>query len=685
MHRNGLSWYTPYLYLLILIALSTPLAAVSEQKTGANPPMTLAGILSLENTDIDALVYDADTRTGAILHDASFTLNDTLYTISRIEVAPDRFSLQIQQDGQETDEATILADRYIVFKKEFSAIGYIDANRFAPHTARPDMASIPLTAANGLQKDDFLSDRIFEITTVKPIVNRYPEELQPLPDITRHLADGPITLRLTEYYKDPEGTQLSFRSSLDGPCCVAHHGIQENILTITPIGVGTTTIEVEVYDTPGYLETGSMEIEILPDDSPTTKDTNPPIITNEKTIEVSSAITPAVTVSVDHQAYAGENLQVIFDGSDTCKQLSSDTIEGTSIDTRLTKVIYSGILTGSTQTTPVAYGYRESEHIGDLTPTTIETDGVVYRITELLYDTNQITLRIEEDAMESETAETETAETETAKKYPDVSDHYLILKNNDETLIGYAAIGTSAENGGTFSIPLESTSPLRNQVWFDGTTHTAIELTANKPGGIRMIPPQTYTATIIGPSEIYSGCTLTVKDSAGHRAEKPVLLSTFTILRSEEEKEAELRRQHPNAYAPFVPEQQTPKKQYSLLIAHEEKEDAKKLLQIGKLALGLVSPDISVSSVQTVDLGRRSNIPEVHDLQVFLNLTSYTVAQTGWGSRGMETEYFGPATERAIKAFQKGNGIQATGDLDQETKTTIRNFVSTKIKEFLSD
>lgn len=44
---------------------------------------------------------------------------------------------------------------------------------------------------------------------------------------------------------------------------------------------------------------------------------------------------------------------------------------------------------------------------------------------------------------------------------------------------------------------------------------------------------------------------------------------------------------------------------------------------------------------------------DVYRLQVFLNQHGVTVATVGPGSRGQETEYFGPATLAAVKRFQE--------------------------------
>ena len=503
MHRQqntAVTWHL-YIWLTILCSIIIPTTITTAQE--ASPIIALAGMLNLADIhgNTDTLVYDADTRIGAILHDAFFTINDTSYKIKRIEVTQNTFSLQITKEGEETNEAAILADYYLVFKKEFSGIGYIEAKTLAIHQT---MATAPLSDAHGLQKNDFLEFVTFEITTVKPVVNRYPEKIQPLPTITQKLTDGPITIQLTNYFRDPEGTQLRFNTSLDGACCVVHHRTQGNTLTLTPIGIGTTAIEIEVYDARGYLTTESIEIEILRSETESI-DNTPPIITTENLIEAPSHTAPKIPITIDHQNHAGEKLQVIFDGSDACKQLSSDTIQGTSTNTKQATAIYSGILTGSSIDT--AHGYREKEQVGNLTPNTVEIDGTVYRIRELLYtDNKNLTLHITQDG--------NLTETENTPMVPDLSDHYLVIQNRDGVILGYASIIKTEK--GIYTAPLTTGST----AWFDGTTNTTIKLIAAKPGEIPAIPPQQYTVTIKGTPGIYTNCALTVKDSSGNRARK---------------------------------------------------------------------------------------------------------------------------------------------------------------------
>src|SRR5665213_3069735 len=54
----------------------------------------------------------------------------------------------------------------------------------------------------------------------------------------------------------------------------------------------------------------------------------------------------------------------------------------------------------------------------------------------------------------------------------------------------------------------------------------------------------------------------------------------------------------------------------------------------------------------TQNLNLRKSGGEVMWVQQFLNNHGFTVATTGAGSPGNETSYFGPATKRAVIAFQ---------------------------------
>ncbi len=66
---------------------------------------------------------------------------------------------------------------------------------------------------------------------------------------------------------------------------------------------------------------------------------------------------------------------------------------------------------------------------------------------------------------------------------------------------------------------------------------------------------------------------------------------------------------------------------------------------------------------------------DVRDLQRFLNSSSATrVAEMGTGSPGNESMYFGPATRRAVQAFQKSQGIASTGYVGPLTLDALNKY-----------
>jgi peptidoglycan hydrolase-like protein with peptidoglycan-binding domain len=68
---------------------------------------------------------------------------------------------------------------------------------------------------------------------------------------------------------------------------------------------------------------------------------------------------------------------------------------------------------------------------------------------------------------------------------------------------------------------------------------------------------------------------------------------------------------------------------------------------------------------------------DVKELQKFLNTHGFTIAPNGPGSAGNETDLFGPATQAALIAFQKAQGINpALGYFGPLTKKTIEAMMS---------
>lgn len=74
----------------------------------------------------------------------------------------------------------------------------------------------------------------------------------------------------------------------------------------------------------------------------------------------------------------------------------------------------------------------------------------------------------------------------------------------------------------------------------------------------------------------------------------------------------------------------------------------------------LAQPSPAVPLNKQLDFGAKD--PAVRELQKFLNKQGFLVAQQGEGSPGLETDYFGPLTQAALKKFQAARGIVSSGD-----------------------
>ena len=64
---------------------------------------------------------------------------------------------------------------------------------------------------------------------------------------------------------------------------------------------------------------------------------------------------------------------------------------------------------------------------------------------------------------------------------------------------------------------------------------------------------------------------------------------------------------------------------------------------------------------------------DVKILQKYLNSQGYTIATTGPGSLGHETDLFGNLTKQALKTFQKAHGLPATGFFGPLTQKVVNS------------
>jgi peptidoglycan hydrolase-like protein with peptidoglycan-binding domain len=71
-----------------------------------------------------------------------------------------------------------------------------------------------------------------------------------------------------------------------------------------------------------------------------------------------------------------------------------------------------------------------------------------------------------------------------------------------------------------------------------------------------------------------------------------------------------------------------------------------------------VSGAIPLSFVFTKDLKFKMSDPDVLKLQQYLNAHGVPLADTGYGAKGEETDYFGPLTLRAVIRFQEAHAAE---------------------------
>jgi hypothetical protein len=106
---------------------------------------------------------------------------------------------------------------------------------------------------------------------------------------------------------------------------------------------------------------------------------------------------------------------------------------------------------------------------------------------------------------------------------------------------------------------------------------------------------------------------------------------------------------------------------------------------------------IFINKCYIMILKQGSKGKEVKVLQEYLNDNGFKIAKTGPGSPGKETEIFGPATDAAVKKWQRANGLKADGivgpvtwnamglattDLEEQTPKPSSGILTIK-KQFL--
>lgn len=95
----------------------------------------------------------------------------------------------------------------------------------------------------------------------------------------------------------------------------------------------------------------------------------------------------------------------------------------------------------------------------------------------------------------------------------------------------------------------------------------------------------------------------------------------------------------------------------------------------GRIVLiATTSDEISRGFAFTQDFGIGSESNDVQKLQEYLNTNGYALTESGDGSIGQETTYFGDLTRAALMKFQKDNDLEETGYMDNNTRDKINSL-----------
>ena len=100
------------------------------------------------------------------------------------------------------------------------------------------------------------------------------------------------------------------------------------------------------------------------------------------------------------------------------------------------------------------------------------------------------------------------------------------------------------------------------------------------------------------------------------------------------------------------------------------------IANLGPAMTPVANPDTTAPEKFSRSLGMGMRGEDVRRLQQYLNTHGSAVAQVGAGAPGYETDYFGPATKKAVHAFQEAHKVElgisrGTGFFGPITRTFV--------------
>ena len=170
-----------------------------------------------------------------------------------------------------------------------------------------------------------------------------------IPDVDLTVGDSPETLLLDEYFTDPDGDPLTYTLVNSADSDVVSVTVEGKTLSISPVGPGSLSLDVEAADAGGLSTTSSANVTVVAPPPPTTRTvTQESETTTSSTPIVSSPrsnLRPRLDIDDDSLRYKenGTGPVATFDGSDPDGDDLTWHVDG--LDSRAFKISDEGVLT----------------------------------------------------------------------------------------------------------------------------------------------------------------------------------------------------------------------------------------------------------------------------------------------------------------------------------------------------
>ena len=151
----------------------------------------------------------------------------------------------------------------------------------------------------GIDANDLAMNRsdISNILECSTDLNYPPYEVKQLPDITLLGAGYSTSIKLTDYFSDPNNEKLEFSYSIDGSTQIAEITLTDDLLTMTASGPGHAIIKTEAKDGLGKSISSDFRLNVTETGPEYFCYPNP--ITNILNVKTSSIESKTIHISIE--------------------------------------------------------------------------------------------------------------------------------------------------------------------------------------------------------------------------------------------------------------------------------------------------------------------------------------------------------------------------------------------------